>query len=130
MPDARREQLLAQVGRSVDQHLGRAAAYKDRAAPPAVSRIAGIACAPIAHAVRPAQARHSGGGAATQDRDGERAHRFAFWNNRKKLFVVAFASSSTVTPFNSASIAAVNVTKAGSLRLPRLPCGARYGASV
>src|SRR6185503_17390823 len=123
---ARVEQLLAQIRRGVDQHRSRSAAEQQRAPPAAVLRIFRIAGAPVPCPVRAAQARHSGRGTAAQYRGDECSHeRFAFAKRRKKLPVVALASSSGLISLSSASIAAVNTTKAGSLRLPRLPCGAR-----
>ncbi len=71
---ARAEQLLAQVGRGVDEQRRFAAdptavRPRMRAAPAAVPRIGGIAGAPIARPVRPADARHAARRAATQYRD-------------------------------------------------------------
>jgi hypothetical protein len=66
MLDTRGKQLLAQVGRCVDQH-GRAAApaepfHQQRAAPPPVLRVLRIAIAPDV-----ADAGHAPGGAAAQN---------------------------------------------------------------
>src|SRR6267143_2866052 len=49
---------------------------------------------------------------------------------RRKFSVVAAAISSGVKSLTVASVRATSATYAGSLRLPRYGCGARYGASV
>ena len=51
-------------------------------------------------------------------------------NNFSAFAVVTAATSSTETPFTSASLATTYLRYAGSFRLPRYGTGARYGASV
>src|SRR6266849_7683856 len=50
--------------------------------------------------------------------------------NRRKFSAVADATSSAAKFLTLASAFATSPTYAGSLRLPRYGCGARYGASV
>ena len=73
MRGPRIDQLLAHVRRGVDQHrgfaMGRMPPHQDRAAPPPVLRLGRIAGAPIAGAVRPADARHAARGAGAQNGD-------------------------------------------------------------
>src|SRR5262245_28364875 len=141
------EQLLAQVGRGVDQHAGNAhpvaPLHQQRRPAPPVPGIAGIA-------VSPAQGgtRNAAGGAAAEDCEAERhavravspascasgsapaEARGTLWNSRKKFSLVCRAICSGDMARVSARTPAVSTTKAGSLRLPRWRPGARYGASV
>ncbi len=120
--DAGIEQLLAQIGRGVDEEPRPALLHHHRAAPPAVARVPQIAGAPLA-----ADARHAPGRAAAQHRYAHEtaAGRRALSKSRKKFSLVAWASAATETPLSSASSAAVWTMKAGSLRLPRIGTGAR-----
>ena len=123
------DELLAQIGRGVDQHAGapvRAGPLdQERAAPPPVFRIVGIAEAPAER-----RARNPSGRATAENGEGEGhplaiAGRGAFANRRKKFSVVSRAIVSSDAPRVSASTRAVSTTKAGSLRLPRRELGAR-----
>src|SRR5580658_3027119 len=49
---------------------------------------------------------------------------------RRKFLVVVSAICCSETPRRAASLRTVSIMNAGSLRLPRLGTGARYGASV
>ncbi len=122
------EQLLAQIGRGIDHH-PRHAAFAlqlghQRAAPAPVLWVGRVAGAPAECRTRHPRRR-------TAAQDGERQRHAAsscrgtLVNSLKKLSVVAFASSSKLTPLISASALAVSTTKAGSLRLPRNFPGAR-----
>ena len=95
-PDAHVEQLLAEVRRGVDKHIGRPLftfpLHEHRAAPPPVLRVCRIARAPDI-----ADTGHAAGRAAAEDGELERhagdgidaAERGTFLNRRKKLSVVA-----------------------------------------
>src|SRR4051812_35075715 len=132
--DFRIQELLANVGRGINQNArrsaGPAALDQQRAAPPAVLRIVRIAGAPAA-----AQSRHTGRRTTAQN-DEPQAHATAstgcgtLANSRKKFAVVWAAIASRERPRVRASTAAVSTTYAGSLRRPRRGSGARYGASV
>src|SRR5262245_9305054 len=141
------EQLLAQVGRGIDQHAGDAhpvAPFHQQRRPAApVPGIAGIAGSPAQGGTR-----NAAGGARAKNREAERhavravspgarasgsapaEARGTLWKSRKKFSLVWRAISSGDTARVSARTAAVSTTKAGSLRLPRWRPGARYGASV
>src|SRR6185312_10635306 len=128
------KQLLAQIGRCIDENAGNAARAapldQERGAAPAVLRIVRIARAPAQR-----RTRHAARGSAAQNCEFQRhaaaaAGRGTLANNRKKFSVVCRAISSNDTPRASASTLAVSLTQAGSLRLPRWRLGARYGASV
>ena len=95
--DAGVEQLLAKVGRGVDQHGGRALGARpldqQRAAPPPILRIGRIARAPMI-----ADARHAARRAAAENGELQRhaalsgafrAERGTFLNSRKKFSVVS-----------------------------------------
>src|SRR5215475_6317523 len=113
--DAGIEQLFAQVRRGIDQHAGLAAVRgraidQDRAPPPSVLGITGIASAPPGP--RP---RHAAGKAASQN--GDRKHHAAaaemcgtLLKRRKKFSVVWRAIWSNETPRTLASTFAVSVT--------------------
>ena len=118
------QQLRAHIGRRVDQYGLAAILDQDRAAPTPVARVTRVGGAPLPLALLAAQPRHATGGAAAQDGH-PHAPRSALANRRKKFSVVAASSSPTLMPFNSATLAAVWVTKAGSLVLPRFGTGAR-----
>ena len=108
------EQLLAQVGRGVDQDAGHAVAvpllHQQRAAAAAVLRILRIAGAPAER--RP---RHAGGRAAAQDGGGQR-HAAAALGARdlaeqaEEILAGLAAISSRVTPRTSARTLAVSTT--------------------
>src|ERR1700678_2859591 len=128
------DQLLAQIRRGID-HDPRYSAIRcllgqQRATAAAVPGIVGIARAPAER-----RARHTGGGSAAENGQGQR-HAAAFTgggtllNRRKKFAVVRSDISCSETPRASASTLAISTTYAGSLRLPRNLPGARYGASV
>src|SRR4051812_3535608 len=128
------DELVAEIRSGIDQHARDAVCTapldQQRAAPPPVLRVAGIACAPAG-----AGPRHAARGAAAENREGQAhaaaaAGRGTLENNLKKFSVVWRAISSGVTPRTSASTLATSDTYAGSLRLPRYGIGARYGASV
>ena len=127
MGDARHQQLLAQIRPAIDQHTLAGRLDKARHAAAAVLRIGGVTAAPVAGAVRPADARHTAGGAAAQDGDahGPPARQPALLNKAWKLAVVVAASSASLTPRRPARKRAVCATKAGSQRLPRIGTGAR-----
>src|SRR5882757_3522262 len=121
-------QLLAQVGRGVDQDGFALVLDEDGTAAAAVAAVLRVGGTPFgsALAARPGDARRD-----TAAQDGY-AHswrsasaRFALVNSRKKLSVVADSSSAMPTPLSSATLAAVWATKAGSLVLPRFGTGAR-----
>ena len=130
--DAHVQQLLAEVRRAVDEHIGRALfafpLHQHRAAPPPVLRVCRIARAPDV-----ADTGHAAGRAAAEDGELERhaedgidaAERGTFLNRRKKLSVVAAAISASLTPRTAASRFAVCTTLAGSLVRPRKGSGAR-----
>ncbi|OIQ73337.1 hypothetical protein GALL_450290 [mine drainage metagenome] len=111
--DARVKQLVAHVGRGVDQHAGGARVGvtldQQRAAAAAVFRVGRVASAPIA-----ANAGHAAGGAATEDGEAEIGHQAAalHWaalaNRRLKLAVVCAAKSSRDRPNRSAPVLAVS----------------------
>ena len=131
-PHADVEQLLAEIWRGVDKHIGRPLGtfllHEHGAAPPPVLRICRIARAPDI-----ADTGYAAGCAAAEDGELERhagdgidaADRGTFLNRRKKLSVVAAAISASVTPRTSASRLAVYATLAGSLVRPRKGSGAR-----
>ena len=130
------EQLLAQVGRSVDENgscaAGPEALEQHRAAAAAVLRVRRIAVAPPLP-----DSRHAAGRAAAQDGQPQRqcddptacgSLPPSGGSLEKKLSVlarVAAASASGSIPRASATTAAVATTKAGSLRRPRCGIGAR-----
>src|ERR1700688_1511603 len=108
------EQLLAQIGRAVDQnacYAARASALnQQRAAPPAVFWIVRIARAPTER-----DARHAHGRPAAQDGEGQthaasRKVRGTLRNSRKKFSVVWRAISSGDTPRVCARTFAVSTT--------------------
>src|SRR3954447_785984 len=125
--DAGVQALLPQVGAGVDQDAPALRLDQDRAAAALVARVGRAADGAGA-----ADLRHAGRGAAAEDRDSHAAARLpaALVNRRKKLSVVARSISATVSPHTSASVRATWAVKAGSLVLPRIGTGARYGASV
>src|SRR5262249_42508502 len=104
------KQLLAQIGRGVDQHGLAAALDQQRGAAPAVARVRRVAGAPIG-----TDRRHAGRRTAAEERRLHGAGGTALAKSRKKFAVVAAASASGVTPFSAATKAAVAATKAGSL---------------
>src|SRR5262249_10861102 len=113
MLDAGGEQLLAQVGGGVDQP-GRSPILAEpfdqqRASPPPVLWVGGIAVAPDI-----ADARHAPGRAAAQDRKAHahaaRAVRGVLAYSRKKLSVVARPIGASETPLTLASSFAVSTT--------------------
>src|SRR5262249_31780963 len=92
---ARVDQLLAQIGRRVDQTHRAGALDQYRRAAPAVAWVSGIAAPPTR-----SDRRHAPGGAAAEDRVFHAAGRRALRNSRKKLSVVASASASGSMPFS------------------------------
>ena len=107
------DQLLAQVGRSVDHDPRRALVRhpldQQRTAAAAISRVVGIAGAPAER-----RTRHAGGGTTAEDRQRQR-HAAAFGagtleNSRKKFSVVCREISSSETPRVSASTLATSTT--------------------
>ncbi len=134
------DQLLAQIGRGVDQHrcraIGAEALEEHRAAAAAVLRVRRIAGPPPLR-----DPRHAAGRAAAQNGQSQRQcgdyclrrlRRLALppasGSLRKTACVlarVASASASGVIPRASATTAAVETTNAGSLRRPRWGVGAR-----
>jgi hypothetical protein len=112
-PDARIEQLLAQVGRGVDQDgclpALVEALHQHGTAAAGVARLVRVAIAPMA-----AEARHTAGGAAAEDGEAQLRHAQAAFvpaaarvNSRSKFAVVAAANSASVTPKTSAPTRAV-----------------------
>src|SRR3981081_3240776 len=123
------QKLVAQVGRGIDQEGLAAVLHQDGAAAAAIARVGGVGRAPFAASAPAPYPSYATPPPAAQDRPPHR-RRSALANSRKKLSVVAASSSATPTPLSSATLAAVWATKAGSLVLPRVGTGARYGASV
>ena len=101
-PAARGKPLLAEVRPGIDDDARAFRLDQDRRPPAPVSRVVGVAGAPVA-----ARDRHAGGAAAAENRY---AQVRAFANRRKKLSVVAAAKASPETPFSSAATAAVWTT--------------------
>src|SRR6185437_953931 len=99
-------QLLAQIGRRVDENRRAVMLDEQRAAAAPVLRLRGIAGAPII-----ADERHPAGAAAAEDADFHAASgRRALSNRRKKFSVVRAASAASGSPRSSASSAAVWTT--------------------
>ena len=120
--DAGVEQLLAQIGRGIDQHAAPRFDQQRAAAAP-VARVGRIAASPIR-----ADRRHPRGGAAAEHGHfhagqarraglGEQPEEIVAWSPRP--------ARSGSMPLSAATAAAVAATKAGSLRLPRYGTGAR-----
>ncbi len=126
------EQLLAEVGRSVDQHIGGPLAalplHQHRAAAAAVLGVRRIARAPMIadtwHAARRAAAENGELQCHAVDWPRNR-DAGTFLNRRAKLAVVAAAISASLKPRTAARRAAVWATLAGSLVRPRNGSGAR-----
>src|ERR1700737_969362 len=111
--DVSGDQLLAQIGRSIDQDSRHSVVPgpfgEQRAAAAAVFRIPGIARPPAERGTR-----NAGGGSATENRQRQR-HAVAFGGgtleNRRKKFVVVWREiSSNETPRVSASTLAISIT--------------------
>src|SRR5271166_4145894 len=127
--DAGLDQLLAQIGRRVDEDSGRAVGPetfdKDRAAAAAVLGVCRIACAPTLP-----DPRHAAGRAAAEDSQAKAqcdrpADDSSLGKTLSVLARVASASASGLSPRASATTPAVATTNAGSLRRPRWGAGAR-----
>src|ERR1700722_20367523 len=107
------DQLLAQIGRGVDQDPGEAvipaALDQQRAAAAAVFRVVGIAGAPAER-----RTRNAGRGSGTENGQGQRhadaSANGTFENSRKKFSVVWREISSSETPRVSASTLAISTT--------------------
>src|SRR5262245_41114587 len=92
--DAGVDQLIAHVGRAIDEHARLAAFDKQRAPPAPVRRSIGIAGAPLPSPIGAADTRNAARRTAAEDCELEavaHAGRFVLLNSRKKLSVVCSA---------------------------------------